>query len=566
MRQILYGIAIGWLVLNWPNAVSAQAIKPAKPPGPDTARKDSADFSTDGQDALIQNLTIEHIGATSDGILAFLATLQDDDSHDEEISRFIKDLESDRYQTRKFARDQLKKLGRIAIPQLEEALKSDLAEVRLSARAIIEASQRDYNSILYSCYRRLIHLKASGAVRPIAMSAKLATSDYAWKQAILATRRLARSEDVKFLRKSLTGNDQRRIELAIGGLGKVAEEADWKLLREKLTDKHEPIRLAAAWAFLDHDPREAVPAIIELLNSEDVQIRGRALRILAQVTDERFEFIPYDSPENRGKAVGRWRQWLAKQTDFKVRPFRQTTAPIATSFLISNFSEGVCLVDGNGKQQWHHECDLYDAQMLANGHVLLCERSAGMVRIIDRQGKEIRRIKDLSSPTDGEYLPNGNLLVLENGSGNVSEFDLTGKRIWTAGGLNNPYDVDRLANGHTLIADSGNSRLVEFDSNGKIKWEAEDLGFVNNACRLPDGNTAYTTYTDGGVSIISPDGRKICSTTIPGGTVYAINMDGENLVVGDGANEQIVWLNHALQKVRTLKMPNGFGDVNFVRR
>ena len=85
-------------------------------------------------------------------------------------------------------------------------------------------------------------------------------------------------------------------------------------------------------------------------------------------------------------------------------------------------------------------------------------------------------------------------------------------------------------------------------------------------CRLPDGNTAYTTYTDGGVGIISPDGRKISSTTIPGGTVYAINVDGENLVVGDGANQQIVWLNHALQKVRTLKMPNGFGDVNFVRR
>ena len=566
MRQILRGIAIGWLAFHWPITVLAQTVNPVTPPGPGTAKTSGADFDTDGQDALVQNLTKEHVGATSDGILAFLATLQDDDSHDEEISRLLKDLESDRYQTRKIARDQLKKLGRIAIPQLEEALKSDVAEVRLSARAIIEASQRDYNSILYSCYRRLIHLKARGAVPPIAMSAKLATSDYAWEQAILATIKLARSEDVKFLRKSVTGNDLRRIELAIGGLGKVAEETDWKLLREKLTDKHEPIRLAAARAFLHHDPREAVPAIIELLSSEDVQIRGRALRILALVTDERFEFIPYDSQENRSKAIERWRQWLAKQAEFKVRPFRQATAPIATSFLISNFSEGVCLIDGRGEQQWHHECDIYDAQMLANGQVLLCDRTAGIVRIIDRQGKEIRRIEDLGSPTDAEHLPNGNVLVLENSAGNVSEFNLAGKRIWSAGGLNNAYDADRLANGHTLVADSGNSRLVEFDGNGKIKWEAKDLGFVNNACRLPDGNTAYTTYTDGGVGIISPDGRTIRSTTIPGGTVYAINVDGENLVVGDGANHQIVWLNHALQKVRTLKMPNGFGDVDFVRR
>ena len=72
--------------------------------------------------------------------------------------------------------------------------------------------------------------------------------------------------------------------------------------------------------------------------------------------------------------------------------------------------------------------NVHDADRLPNGNTLLTIRMLNEVREVDKAGKTVWSIKNLSSPSDADRLPDGTTLVAENGF--VRIFSPAGTEIW----------------------------------------------------------------------------------------------------------------------------------------
>ncbi len=212
----------------------------------------------------------------------------------------------------------------------------------------------------------------------------------------------------------------------------------------------------------------------------------------------------------------------------------------ARGALITVSGVGLVEVDLRGRAQRTLAVDAYDGKRIAGGGILYTDRTAGRVVELDAAGAVVREASGLNGPTDAERLADGTFVVLENGQGRVVAIDPSGTTRVLASGLSNPYDVDVLPDGHLLIADAGADRIVELDATGKEVWQVTGLSFPNSVDRLLDGRTAFTTYRNGELVVVEPDGT-IASTHAVGGTLFFCRglVDGR-IAVGDGAGGRIV--------------------------
>jgi outer membrane protein assembly factor BamB len=235
-----------------------------------------------------------------------------------------------------------------------------------------------------------------------------------------------------------------------------------------------------------------------------------------------------------------------------------------TGYVVAEHGKRVARFDREGRPLWEHACAAYDARDLGGGGVLVTERQAGRVFVVDRDGRVEELARGLNGPVDAERISDKRTLVLENGAGRVVEVE-DGRVVWEAGGLSNPYDADRLADGRTLVADSGNNRLVEFDRDGKVVWEKRDLAFPNNVLRLRNGGTLFTTYTSGTVGEVARDGTLLWEHKVEGATLYSVTVERDDVIVADGVNGRVVRLKRDGRVVSTVELKTTFVDLSFVR-
>jgi hypothetical protein len=111
---------------------------------------------------------------------------------------------------------------------------------------------------------------------------------------------------------------------------------------------------------------------------------------------------------------------------------------VATKQIVWQY--GTTGVTGNGDNQLNNpNC----AELLANGHILICDEN-------NNRAIEVKR-----------KLPLGGDIVWQYGSGDPN--------------VNDPVSgvafASRLENGHTLITDSNHSRIVEIDGHNNVVWE-----------------------------------------------------------------------------------------------
>lgn len=519
-----------------------------------------------GNDHVAEYLQSEDIAPTVIGIQTFLATLESTPEQSSQIAAHIEQLKSNQFSKRRSAFKKLSQYGKAATVHLRQATESDDAEVRRAAKRLLAVSlERDYDSLLHACYQQLTKLNAPSTVPLIISSVRLTNRRIVQEQAAKAVGQLATRNQRQLLQRQLHADDDRLVRLALHGLARIDDDDDWDSIRSFLSSKNDKLRLTAARLCFQRHPRKSIATLLELMASDKVETRHLAAQSLRDATQRRHGFIAYDKLKNRDDALKLWKNWFSEQRDLRFPKTKTSPQKFARSLLLSGPS-GIRLINLKAKELWEHECSVYDAQMLGDGRAIVADRNGGTITVIDRAGKTLRTITGLQAPSDVEYLPNDHILVLQNGANVVSEFNSDNNEIWSASGLNNAFDVDRLPNGNTLVADSGNGRIVEFNRKSEIAWELREQGFVNNVCRLADGNTAFTTYTDGGIAIANANKQIVRSTTLDKQpTLYAVQVDGENLVVADGANQRLIWLNLLLKPVRELQVPNDFVDVSYVR-
>jgi hypothetical protein len=187
---------------------------------------------------------------------------------------------------------------------------------------------------------------------------------------------------------------------------------------------------------------------------------------------------------------------------------------------------GVIRLDREKNQLWEYRValghDNHSCQPLPHGGFLVgeCGKDALWMVEIDKNGKELKRVKVADAPKDIHHAfravrktPEGTYLAaLMKGTGTLDggrahEWDAKGKLIRTF--PSGSFHAIRLPNGNTLVSD-GHGRngrmLVEYTPDDSVAWElnAEDLKAagltVHMVCgfqRLANGNTIVSNVKHG---------------------------------------------------------------------
>jgi len=117
------------------------------------------------------------------------------------------------------------------------------------------------------------------------------------------------------------------VRIASFGLATVAAQRDPRLLAPLKQAVAEPevgpLRLEYARALLALGDFSRCEVLIDALESEDVRVRGSALKALRDATGETQGFQPQGAPADRAAAVARWRAWwTARAADPHLRPVK----------------------------------------------------------------------------------------------------------------------------------------------------------------------------------------------------------------------------------------------------
>ena len=103
-------------------------------------------------------------------------------------------------------------------------------------------------------------------------------------------------------------NTRRRATVALARL--LARMGKGGELRSLLMTQEEKLRLAAARGAILGQSALGVPALVELLESRNVEFRCRAIALLEGSVGETFGYAGYDPDGARSKSTARWRKWL----------------------------------------------------------------------------------------------------------------------------------------------------------------------------------------------------------------------------------------------------------------
>lgn len=107
------------------------------------------------------------------------------------------------------------------------------------------------------------------------------------------------------------------VRVASFGLATISAQRDPRLLAPLKEVVAEPaegaLRFEYARALVLLGDWSRVDLIIEALESEDVRVRGSALKALRDATGETLGFHPKGTPSDRATAVARWRAWAKER-------------------------------------------------------------------------------------------------------------------------------------------------------------------------------------------------------------------------------------------------------------
>jgi hypothetical protein len=313
-------------------------------------------------------------------------------------------------------------------------------------------------------------------------------------------------------------------------------------IRPLLRDPDMNVRLQVALALASAEDKDAVPALIQLLEDLPLTRAWQAEELLLYLAGDEKPAAPLGrDPGYRHRAREAWQAWWNEHgakvdltrvrdrnrlkgytllvmldagraielgTDEKPRlQFDGIEYPLDAQMLPGDrllaaeyHGDRVTERNAQGKIIWEKRIDQpLMAQRLANGNTFI----ATQVRFVevDREGKEVNSF--VRPPGEfimkAEKLPSGDIACVavmpQLQQRRFIRMDSTGKEISsfpvnvsTSGGR-----IDVLANGHVLIPEKESNRVLECDAHGRVVWQASFSKPVA-AVRLPNGNTLVTSY------------------------------------------------------------------------
>ncbi len=390
------------------------------------------------------------------------------------IKEQIDRLGDDEYANRQAAAKELFDLGRVALPQLREAITNRDPETIRRARSLIERIEHEPSRNLPSAAVRLLALrKPPGAAEALLAYLPLAEEENLTTDVKKSLVLLARHEGkldaalVRALADDLPLLRSMAAEALVEGGGKEGRAA----VRPLLKDKAPTVRLRVALALVMTGEREAVPVLIDLLPIASDEHIGQIEDVLSQLAgDSAPDIISGGEETQRQKYHEAWAAWWKSNKD-RIDLTQLVVRP------------------------WY-------------GYTLLCDSSRNRVFEIDRHGKERWAIDGVPFPVDAWVVGGNRVLIAEWMGRKISERSFQGNIVWSKGLSAQPVNVQRLPNGHTFIATL--NQILEVDREGKEVYTINNVGGgITAAYRGRDGRIVCLARSGSQCIVMDTSGKNL---------------------------------------------------------
>jgi HEAT repeat protein len=482
------------------------------------------------------------IGTDKHKLLRLVNEIANKDTELVRAGAYVRQLGAGSFAVRDAAHRRLLALGAAALPALRAALRdSNVAADLESSWRIAKCMRQIEDDYSWADQRAAVRILLRGPPEETVLATLLRFLPYTPDQ--------TSQEDIWFgahdwlarqpilrgsLRSFLTDPLSARRALASFLLARHGDEEHRKSARLLLSDADAHVRLRVAQGLLATGDEAGVPALIELLNEDAVEISWSAEELLVWVAGQKSpaEVIGVGSADRRRRCYKAWREWWALNREDVSRGFdERISGPLL--LLVKDRGNAIgnpgplwfrrlwlCGCDGRPRWALEGEC-ISNARLLPGNRLLIVnDRSAANkdytnehndIAIQDLSGAIVTKLTGRTGPRL-EILPNGHICF--GGSARIKADMLQHKGVKALGDhawipsaflREKPHDVEyvqnlvwfsvvpRFRNGNVLRggywaerqhSDSrityklaGFDRLAELRSDGEPVWEAPCEGF-----------------------------------------------------------------------------------------
>ncbi len=442
---------------------------------------------------------------------------------------WVQELGADEFAVREVAMQRLLQLPTIPRNEWMKLLSTAPPEQRWRLQRVLDRHESESTQL----YRTALQL--------ISQDPKALQDDDWLAAAIVLERADLRDEYVAFLRQQVTpalmpkfraaASDARlasRLAAAVV-LSRSTEPGDQALVAKLFRDANDEVAFLTAQGVAQGGGVRALPVLIRLLDSTQVEIRSASATWLAGLTGQEFDYSPHSPAAERQAAISRWRDWLA--------------GPGATAVIQPPQRMAV-----QGRGSLH-------------GHTLIATGGMGKISELNVQGQVVWQ-RSMQS-WNAEKLPGGNVLIASHWENRVLEVDDRGNMLWQMEGVN-AIRAKPLPSGRVLIADFGGHRVVEADRRGAIVWSHATPDQCFDAERLVSGNTIFACPNL--IREVAPNGSSVRQWTVegrinslqvlPSGRLLTANY-GQGRVVELDEQGQVVWEHKIARPSDAFRLPGG---------
>lgn len=471
-------------------------------------------------------LRVASVKTDAAGLLDFFRKHTITEEQHKDLPGLIRKLGNDSFDVRESASEGLRRLGKLAVPLLTEALKDADPEVVRRAEECLQTIQKGADVALHIAAARLLALKKPTGAVPVLLAYLPSSPDDQATEAVLTCLEAVRLTDGKIdpaLPAALADKDPVRRAAAALVLGKTSPEHQ-PAVRRLLTDADVLVRYHAATALVRAGDKSALDTLVGLFKDCPPDQIWQVEDLLFRLAEDKGPTVTLSSgydAANRQKCQEAWDKWWKTSRDtVDLARLGQEKAEIGAKLIceLQGGAEGggrVAELGPDDKVRWQFDNvgGPIDAQLLPSGRVLIAEININRVSERDRQGKIHFEKKLEHSPMTAQRLANGNVFIatyhellevtpagqtvysyrkpdhriygaqkLRNGNilyvtatGLIIELDRQGREVRSvpAGDTSNWGSVELLANGHFLVCRCGKHEVVEIDSDGKQLWRCE---------------------------------------------------------------------------------------------
>jgi HEAT repeat protein len=425
------------------------------------------------------------VGTETAQLIAFLEKHSVPDEDLLQLNRWLTQLGSPRYRERDEASRKLVNLGAAALPGLRSAERSADGEIaRRAATCIQKITAHLDSSLPLSVLRVLVHRRSEGATKALLHYLPFAPDEATLEEVAYGLNALAGDGariDPCLLQALRDGSAPRRAIAAclVGRLGTSEQRAT---VRKLLADADPLVRLRAAQGLLAGKDKEAIPALIALLQDRSIEICWQAEELLHWAAGDSAPTTTAGGspPESRLPCYLAWAEWW-RQRGSQVDLDHWEDLPRRPGLVLIGDGAPVVLRP--------------DPPPITDVHVQIPPEvppsKRGRVWVCGWDGKPRWQMQGLNTPASVQWLPGGRILLLEQqpyrNQAAVTERDLQAKVWWEkkVNTINNHVIAcRRLRNGNTFIG--MRETIMEVTAAG-VELYSRKKGTFDSIQRLSNG-------------------------------------------------------------------------------